>query len=448
MPSLIKDSTITFITRGLVLIIAIVTSIIISRTLGPSLKGSYSIITSVMTVASLLVLFGLGSANVYYGARNPDELPTLTGNSFVAAFGLGLIGITVVELATFLPAFKGYLVENAVDVRWVRRLILFLPLLQLNAYLLAIVRAAGDIVRYNLIALWRMFTSLVGAVVFVWFLNQGLNGAINMWVISLIAVLTLTVWLTLRVAGGLPRIDWGLLHRNFAFGVRLHPGNIAQFLNYRLDVFLVGLFLTPAEVGFYVTAVTLAERLWEIPHAIRTVLLYQVAATSDANEVNATTARVSRVVVILIGGMCLAVILVSYPLISLLYGTDYLPAAPSMIALMPGIWALSIGKLLAVHLVAIGRPEVGTFGAVISLVATLTLDFLLIPRLGIVGASIASSVAYSLAALVIATVFLRVTGLRLADIALLRREDVLLLRRLFVGALRRHSPSLFANRRE
>jgi stage V sporulation protein B len=227
--------------------------------------------------------------------------------------------------------------------------------------------------------------------------------------------------------------------------VRLYPGNLAQFLNYRLDVFLVAFFLTPVEVGFYVTATTLAEKLWEIPHAIRTVLLYQVAAR-DAKVANFTTARVSRVLVVLIGSICLLVALVSYPLIFLLYGADYLPAAPALILLMPGIWALGIGKLLVTHLAGLGQPEVGTLGAIISLSLTFILDFLLIPRLGILGASIASSAAYSLSALVISVLFLRITGLHLQDIILLRREDVLILRKIFADALYRRLPLLIARK--
>jgi O-antigen/teichoic acid export membrane protein len=438
MPSLIKDSTITFITRGLVFVIALGSSIVIARVLGPSLKGSYNLLMLIINVASMFVLVGLGSANVFYGARDPDkELPVLTGNSLVAALGLGAMGIIGVELITFLPVFQKYLTDNGIRVLWVRGLALSLPLALANAYLIEIVRARGDIARYNLVAIWNVFTSFVGIVVLVWFLDQGLPGAIYAWAISVALVFGLTVWLALRAAGSRPRFEGATLRRSFSFGMRLYPGNIAQFLNYRLDRFLVALFLTPAEVGLYATAAALSERLWEIPHSIRTVLLQRVAATSDEKTASATTARVSRVVVVLVGGMCLVVVLLSHFIILLLYGADYLPAAPALIALMPGTWTLSVGKLLAIHLSGSGRPEVGTMGALASLASTVALDLLLIPRFGIVGASVASSVSYTLSTVVILIVFLRVTGLGVADVVVLHRADVLVLRQVFTKALRR-----------
>lgn len=434
MYSLAKDSTITFITRGLALAIGMATIIIIARVLGPSLYGSYTIILLTVNVTSLLVLFGFGSANVYYGARNPDELPTLTGNSFAASFGLGLIGIIGVELVTFFPAFKDYLIENGIDVRWVRGLILFLPLVQLKAYLPEILRAAGDIVRYNFVTVCESVTSLFAVVLLVYLLKQGLSGGLYAWIISLIAISSLSTWLARRAAGGPPRIGWHILRRNLSFGIRLYPGNIAQFLNYRFDVFLVAFFWGPVQVSFYIIATSLAEKLWEIPNAIRTVLLYKVAS-SDANMGKVTTECVIRVITVLVGGMCLMVALISYPLIHWLFGTDYLSSVPALVFLMPGIWTLSIGKLLAVHLTGSGRPEVGTLGAIVSLIVTIVLDLLLIPKFGIVGASIASSISYSLATLVILVVFLRVTGGNLADVILLRREDILVLHQTFNNML-------------
>ena len=134
MNSFLKESIITFATRGLSLSIALIANIIISRLLGPSLKGSYNLTLLVINVIALLVTFGIGPANVYYGARKPGEIPTLLGNSFLAATLFGLLGIMAGELITFLPLFKSYLIGNGVNIKWLRGLILFLPLVLLKFY--------------------------------------------------------------------------------------------------------------------------------------------------------------------------------------------------------------------------------------------------------------------------------------------------------------------------
>jgi O-antigen/teichoic acid export membrane protein len=58
---------------------------------------------------------------------------------------------------------------------------------------------------------------------------------------------------------------------------------------------------------------------------------------------------------------------------------------------------------------------------------TIILDLMLIPKLGIMGASIASSCAYLVSLSVIIIKFLQVTKLSLKEITILRREDLALL---------------------
>jgi O-antigen/teichoic acid export membrane protein len=442
MPSLIKDSTVTLIARGLALGLSAASTVIISRELQPALKGSYSILMLIMTITLMLSSFGVGSANVYLGARKPENLPTLAGNSFPTSLGLGLLGALVVEALTLVPAFQAYLVANGVPVEWVRWLILLLPLLQLEAYLREIVRAAGRLGQYNLLAVIEYLSVFVGLIILVVGLHGSITGAIYAWAIGQTITALVTIWLALRAAGGRLRFEWQTLRQSFMFGLRLHPGTVAQFLNYRLDLFLVGLFLSPTEVGLYATATVLAEMLWEIPNAIRTVLMYQVSA--DYHHAIAMTARVSRVIFALIGGLCLLVAVFGYPLIGILYGETYVAAAPVLTWLLPGIWVLGSGKLLAVYLAANGKPEVATLSALVSLVSTVLLDLLLIPHIGIVGAAIASSFSYFLATVVVTFVFLRSTRLSLSETFLLRYADILFVRRALANGLQRRFPHLFA----
>ncbi len=443
MPSLIKDSTVTVIARGLVLGLSAASTVIISRELQPALKGSYSILMLLMMVTLMLSSFSVVSANVYLGARNRENLPALAGNSFPAGLGLGLLGVLIIELLALTPAFQEYLTSNGIPVDWVRWFILLLPLLQLEAYLREIVRAAGRLGQYNLLAVMEYLTIFAGLIILVLSLHGSISGAIYAWVIGQTITALVTIWLAARAAGGPLRFEWPMLRQSFIFGLRLHPGTVAQFLNYRLDLFLVGLFLSPTEVGLYATATVLAEILWEIPNSIRTVLVYQVSANHQ--RAVDMTARVSRVIYALIGGLCLLVAVFAYPLIDLLYGEAYVAAVPALMCLLPGIWALSFGKLLVVYLTANGKPEVATLSAVVSLVSTVLLDLLLIPRIGIVGAAIASSVSYCLTTMVVTWVFLRSTRLSLSETILLRYADVLLLYSAFTNVLQRRFPQLFAS---
>jgi O-antigen/teichoic acid export membrane protein len=254
------------------------------------------------------------------------------------------------------------------------------------------------------------------------------------WILAQIIVCVLTLILVLQVTRFQVRLNTQLFIRSLSFGIQLHPGNIAQFLNYRLDIFLVGIFLTPTEIGLYATATLLAERLWEIPAAIRTALMFHVSARPE-QAINLTT-RTCRMIVIITTPVYLGILLFAGTIIPIVFGGDYLPAVKPFILLLPGIWTLSIGRIPAIYLASSGRPIIGTWSAVASLVFTTILDIILIPRIGIAGAAIASSVAYSLSAIIIAYIFIQDTHLPYGQLLIPQNEDWVFMKKIFARTIR------------
>lgn len=438
--NMLKDSTFTLLTQGLMFVLSLLASVVIARALGPSLKGAYSIFVLTLSLASMLVTFGLGASVVYLGAQEVKRLPRLAGNGLAAALGTGLLGIIVVEAAILTPFFRHYLLENGLNTRLLQTGILILPVLQMQAYLVEILRAGGDIKRYNLARLARVVLNLGGVIVWVWAWPQGVTGAITAWLGAVLISAVLTVWWALQLCHYHLAWDRALFRQMLRFGLKLYPGNIMQFLNYRLDVFIVGFLLGPREVGLYVTATALAERLWDIPHALRTVLLQRVAASKEKESANQLTAQTVRVTLALVGMISLLLAFVAYPLIRLLYGLAFLPSAPLLIILLPGIVLLSVGKLLATHLSGQGRPEVGTYAAATALLATVSLDFLLIPPYGLTGAAIASAISYTISAIMLFSIFLYYSKMRAGEVLFIRQRDIsLLLQRLAIFLNRRRS---------
>ncbi len=69
-------------------------------------------------------------------------------------------------------------------------------------------------------------------------------------------------------------------------------------------------------------------------------------------------------------------------------------------------------------------PELGTMMVAFSFVETIILDFVLIPRIGVIGAAIASSVAYITSALVGLFIFTRLYQVRVVDAVMPRWKEI------------------------
>jgi O-antigen/teichoic acid export membrane protein len=78
----------------------------------------------------------------------------------------------------------------------------------------------------------------------------------------------------------------------------------------------------------------------------------------------------------------------------LLYGRAFLPSVDAFLWLLPGIFALGINTILMNYFAAEGMPPIAIWSPAIASAANIGLNLWLLPSMGIVGASVASSVAY------------------------------------------------------
>jgi len=235
----------------------------------------------------------------------------------------------------------------------------------------------------------------------------------------------LVIVAALRRLGALrlrPLFRWDVVRGLLGYGVQIYSFAILLYLNYRIDVFLVRSFLDLEKTGLYATAVGVGEMLWMVPNSLGRVLFPSIvrAQGSDRDRLTLAVCRNAFWVMFL---LCGALALGRNLLVGFFFGREFLPAAPALLALLPGILAMSLQEILGTDLQGRGRPLPVTLAAAVGLALNVALNWIWIPRYGIVGAALASTVSYGTVALFVVAAFLRISGSRLRDAFLLRRED-------------------------
>lgn len=209
-------------------------------------------------------------------------------------------------------------------------------------------------------------------------------------------------------------------------------GNLAQFLNYRLDVFFVSALIGQGAVGLYVLAVNLAQLLWLLPYAVSTVLLPKVAGNQQLTATNAflsaQAARLSFWVSLMAGIFLSLLVIISLPLV---YGQAFRSSVAPFLWLVPGVVAMGHTFVLASYIAGIGKPQINLFISLVGLLVTVTLDLLLIPHFHIVGAALASTVSYSVSTMLTIRYFQRESAVHVQDILLITTEDIRLIASFF-----------------
>jgi O-antigen/teichoic acid export membrane protein len=83
------------------------------------------------------------------------------------------------------------------------------------------------------------------------------------------------------------------------------------------------------------------------------------------------------------------------PLIQLIYSLTFINAYLPMLALLPGVVLLGAAKVLTNEIAGRGYPQYNSLSAGTAFILTVVFDLILIPRYGILGAALASSISYT-----------------------------------------------------
>lgn len=423
----------TFATQLAVAALSFISVLVVARALGPAGRGDIALLTTIALLTSGLALLGVDEANVNLAGREPAARRALATNSLLFTVLLGgSASLLLVVLMAFAPGIFG---ETDPALRWLA--VATVPPLILKVYLKFLIGADYGFGVTNLA--WLLPPAL-GVVVNLALAAAGelsVATAFVTWAIAHALATLLLCWHVARRGAGFGQPSLKIARRTLGFGLRSHPGRVLMAGNYRADQWFVGTLAGSRELGLYSIAVAWSEILFYLPTALTIVQRpYLVRAAQDAAA--RRTARVFRSGVAITAVSTLAMFALAPVLVVGPFGKAFSGAIDDLRVLTLGASGILMMKLFSNALTAQRLPGRSSVAAAAAFAATLTLDVLLIPSSGGLGAAIASSLAYSAGGVAACVLFCRSFGVRARELLPRRREFLLLygeLWRLFARSL-------------
>lgn len=426
-PTLLRSGSQTFASSLVGVVFGFATSVILARWLGPAGKGQVDL--AMATTSLLVLLLGLSAPGgiTYVIARGLGTARSLIG----ASLPLLLIqGVLSAALIMIVPSIVGDRMPTGALLALTAAGIGFsVSLTGASASFRAVALGLQRIATANLIDLIARGSLaallLIAAATATATAVPGSAApvmAIGAFTASL-AVATLAAFVLTRKELRVPGPSG--LSTAIRFAAPSYLANVTQFLNYRLDLFLVGLFLGPSAVGLYALATSLAQLVWLLSNSLATALLPRVAsgAGSGSESVLAEGAAVSRIALLLslLGAVALG--FAAPVLVPVVYGPSFSSSVPALVLLLPGIVVFASVNVIASVFAGLGRPDYNLAIGVCGLALTVPLDLLLIPAVGIAGAAIATSASYVAGSVMTSILFRRLGGGPIRAIFLVERSD-------------------------
>jgi O-antigen/teichoic acid export membrane protein len=417
---IVRNIKLVFVANGLILVCGVFTSLLSAWALGPAGRGDLLVITLWPPVCALLMTLGLDQAHRYWVAKDPLCISTLFSNAILFAAVIGPLTLVLAEV--IIPRIVG--VRSPETMRLLRiYMIVNIPAALIQFLMIGLLEGAR---RFGWAGAARLSSFIVQALGYLLLWSYGRltvqNAAITL-IVAQFGAMSLSLFGVLREFKPRWQPGWQKWKQSLGYGVRDYPGVVADFTTLRLDQLLLTGIAPSAAIGLYFIAVRLSEITATMASSIADALMPEVAA-SHAERAERLLGRSLRLTLYTHLLVLIPLWILAPVVLRRVYGESFLAATASLRILLLASVVLSVGGVMISGLRGLGYPGLGTIARLASAGVTIVALFLLLPRMGIAGAALASLLGYGVTMLIAGFWLVKKRGLGVWDSLRPRRADL------------------------
>jgi len=367
-----------FLTKVIVAFVGLLTVIITSKVLGAQGRGAVSLFTASVALVQMFCDFGSSSAIINLSYR-------------INQWKLWLSAVWwILGICAFATVFS--FVLDTSFIQWVPLSALLFSLLNLNNLLLMGNRMVNQ---RNVLLVIQPVLLLLFFLAIIQF-NLFPKAAYPMaFTLALLLTLCLSfIWISspLKLAQKqLPKFQFET--QILAQGLWVQGGQAIQFLNYRINFFILVFFMGNASLGIYNNAIVIGESLWILGHSLGQMLHMKVLNSDNPIEHRNLTMRMLLISFAGTSLMLVALIFIPASFWEWLFSKEFTEVKQLFYWLAPGILVFSVSNILNHFFHAKNQFKfilvVNLAGLAIGVIASL----ICIPLYGLQGACLAWSAA-------------------------------------------------------
>jgi len=389
----VKNVAHTLASKGVLIAIGLVSNIIITRSLGPERLGVYALVMTLIMLGIQFGHLGMHSSNTYFVAKDRSVWGQLVVNSLVIACVSGIVisGLLILVDYSFPSLFS---IPEEISYWYI--LVIATPLALISMLFKNLLLGVQHIKANNY---YEIFARALYATLVV---TLYLTGVLDIYTVLLaflcehaLSAIFLGRYMY-RNADRPLKFSFNLFRTNFNYGIKAYLAIFLSFLVIRSDILLLNYFLDSQNVGFYQASVAIVDQFKVLGAVVAGILMPKLTGTSSIKKKFELNLKVVKTISLILGFVSVILIMLSKPLILLIYGADYLPSVASFRILVIAMLFLSIETILAQFLASIGMPMQVVWFWLICFVFNLVLNIILIPQYGEMGAAISSALSYFL----------------------------------------------------
>lgn len=405
--SISRQATTTFGTKIIGFLFSFIGSIFLTRLLGVEGKGVQAFIYANVTLFATFLGFNALTTLTYFIAKENFDVAAARGLLLlINVAGIVFFISTILLLFFFESPILDFIIPEGYQSSF---FIIYLIIFFLNGIGIPFFHGnwTGQ-AKFNIINGVVLLSSIINAIIFsgAWFLQKK-----NILTLSLEEILTISLVITsflflLQVAIFIysqERISFKVkkvIKPIFLFSAMGWMTGIMNFGVRRIDFWFVEYYRSIEDLGYYALAAGLIDILITL-FLPATYVLSPYLTNANTEQREALLGRFSRITIAMMSVLTIMVLPLINPTLPFLYGIEFTSAVLPLQILWIGGLLILVRNIFFMFNVATNSLVPNFVAVLVSLLVTLILDFLLVPKYGIIGASWASVLAYGMGSLVV-----------------------------------------------
>lgn len=393
----------TLLKKFIVIITGILSMILLTRFLGPQLKGEYSYYFNFVTIGGTVLNLGISLIYPEYKRKKVNYK-----NIFIS--------LSLIQFFTYFAFCFFFWYLSGKNSYGTIALLISVSILNLQ---LSQINLVENIKSHSIITSLSAISNLIFTFIIYLFFDSSVSLAFLLLFLKNIMIVvgsiyslrqkfkiegSLKMYKKIVVAGFLPMLTTVLVS-----------------MNYRIDVLLLSIMNVPFyDIGLYSTGVQLAEYAWMIPDIFKEVMMHKNARKDDLSHLFFSIRMANTGVLIFI----LIVILFGKSFLTLLFGTEFVDAYEITVLMFLAIPFMVYAKIIGTLFIANGKWTFYFLTLLFAAIANISLNFLFVPFWGTIGSALASIVSYSLSGFIFLGWLLKHTQVKWNELVLIRVDDI------------------------
>ena len=346
--------------------------------------GTVDLMTILTTVLVPIITLNLSEAVLRFSLDKDADREKILNIVTLVSMITALISIVMI------PVLKIFEITSPYSLL----LAMYILTFSISSILLCYMRGIEKLLDYSVISIIQTILIATLNIIFLTKFKMGIRGYIVAYIVSYITTIILCFIRSNMIKHLSFKLDKKLLKEMLKYSVLLIPNSLMWWIMNSMDRVMVTSIINVEANGIYAVSYKIPSILTTFTNIFNQAWMYSAVKEKNSKDKDEYTTKIFKALSIFVTTVLILILVILKPLLKIYVGNKFYDAWKSVPPLLIGSAILTLGSFLANEYTAHKDSKGFLFSSLTGAVINLILNVILIPRIGVLGAAVATCISY------------------------------------------------------